>query len=163
MLARVDFVEWCGRVLTAMVEVRNSAPQARSMGMRDLRSAEAMYGHDAVFPTGFSGTQRHAALLDALIELQQAGVIESRDKTFWKLGETGERAVADQVALWRNLANIESRTNAGNCLMSSTASVLGTKTIMPGWNGSPWPSFSPNSDGRRDMSRLVWCMLSQES
>jgi len=104
----LDFVDWCGRVLTAMAEVRRASTQARSMGTRDLEIAAVIFGQDAVFgPSGFHGSERHGAVNDALSELHQLGMVEESSQSFWRLGQAGEQALADQVALWTRLAQIE--------------------------------------------------------
>jgi len=127
----LDFVDWCGRVLTAMAEVMNASPQARSMGTRDLEIAAVIFGQDAVFgPSGFHGSERHGAVNDALSELHQLGVVEEPSQSFWRLGQAGERAVADQVA---GLGSLRSslRTSVDSYSRWSTVSASTTRTTAP--------------------------------
>ncbi len=72
--------------------------------MQDLQIAAAIFGAEAVFPTGFSGAERHDALNQALADLQAVGLVESSSYG-WRPLDAGERALKDEVAHWSSVGH----------------------------------------------------------
>ena len=105
----MDFVEWCERVLEALIDRSRTSTSARSLGVQDLELATALYGEDIAMAPGFHGSKRHEAIHDALQSLEDTHLVAGESSTFWKATDVGEGVLQDKVALWGALCNQDLR------------------------------------------------------
>jgi len=99
----MDFVEWCGLVLKAIVEVTQASPQERLSGINEISLAQAIFGEERrTQPDFWESTQRHG-MLDAVAELQRNNLIRDRGHRFYLPDPAAREILKNPKSLWEQI------------------------------------------------------------
>ena len=72
----IDFVEWCDFVLKKLLEASRKTSTAREIGVHERFLAQYLFSEDAANQQGFQESTTHRAMMNALSQLQQIGLVE---------------------------------------------------------------------------------------
>jgi len=97
----IDFVEWCDFVLKKLLEASRKTSTARGIGVQDRFLAQYLFSEDAANQQGFQESTTHRAMINALSQLQQIGLVEK--SPFWKITRAGREHAADMLSLWQSI------------------------------------------------------------
>lgn len=87
----MDFLEWCSLVLKKLIEA------GRNPHLDEIRLAQLLYGEEFRTTGDFHHSTPRRAMLDAVAELVNLGLVEERSRRFWTVTPEG-RQFADNPA-----------------------------------------------------------------
>ena len=100
----MDFVDWCGAVLSQLLELFRSNPTLRSIGVDETTLVNAMFGDNAMDTPGFRGSSRHEAVIQAVAGLEAAGLVADRGLgPFVQPTQTARELAGDLTAVWEHI------------------------------------------------------------
>lgn len=100
----MDFVEWCGFVLSKLIEALDISPEIRSIGTDQYHLARTIFGHEFTNRPEFQASTHQKAMFDAIMQLEQVHLIErSSSGRLLKVTRLGRELSKDKdmTPLWQ--------------------------------------------------------------
>lgn len=110
----MDFVDWCGQVLRALIEASGQSAHARGYGVHDRELGRTLFGDLVDQPTYWESRQREG-MLDALMELKKIGLVAERNSR-WQVTPDGRQYIDDMTNLWELICQIKSQPDQAELL-----------------------------------------------
>ncbi len=100
----MDFTDWCGFILTKLIEASNTSPESRSIGVDQYYLARFIFGQEFTNRPEFQASTQQMGMFDALRELEKVNLIES-PHSLWKATRQGRELIQDQdmTPLWQTI------------------------------------------------------------
>jgi len=102
----VDFVDWCGLVLSKLIEATDASPETRSIGIDQYYLSRTLFGYEFTNRPEFQTSTYLSGMFDALGELEKVNLIESRSSSsLWKVTRLGRELIQDKdmTPLWQSI------------------------------------------------------------
>jgi len=102
----VDFVDWCGLVLSKLIEATDASPETRSIGIDRYSLSRILFGDEFTKRPEFQVSTYLSGILGALGELEKVNLIESRSSSsLSKATRLGRELIQDKdmTPLWQRI------------------------------------------------------------
>jgi hypothetical protein len=93
----MDFLEWCSLVLKKLIEA------GRNPHLDEIRLAQLLYGEEFRTTGDFHHSTQRRAMLDAVAELVNLGLVEERSRRFWTVTPEGRQFADNPAPLLRQM------------------------------------------------------------
>jgi hypothetical protein len=100
----MDFIDWSGKVLQAVIETAQSSSQNRLMGVSEEPLARELFGEERRVKSSFWESTQRLGMLSALNSLEAIGLVEKHGKpSFYRPTSAGREVAKDPVLLWKHI------------------------------------------------------------
>jgi hypothetical protein len=116
---KMDFIDWCGKVLQSLVATTQAGSQTRLIGASEQTLAKDLFGEERrIEPSFWESTQRHG-MLNALDELEANGLVEKRGQSrFYLPTPLGRAVIKDPTSHWKQICQSVELTDDQEQLLS---------------------------------------------